>query len=47
MALCGAHGQTAAETAAALALPGPEPAAEGLRLPTAGLLLFLGRVTRP
>ena len=47
MALCGARGQTAAEIAAALGLPGPEAAADGLRLLAAGLPLFLGRVTRP
>jgi serpin B len=32
MALCGARGQTAAQIAAALGLPGPEAAADGLRL---------------
>ena len=37
MALCGARGQTAAEIAAALGLPGPQAAAEGLRLLSAGL----------
>lgn len=37
MALCGARGQTAAEIAAALGLPGPQAAADGLRLLSAGL----------
>jgi serpin B len=37
MALCGARGDTAAELAAALHLDGPEAAAEGLRLLSAGL----------
>jgi serpin B len=37
MALCGAHGQTAAQIAAALGLPGPEAAADGLRLLSRGL----------
>jgi serpin B len=37
MALCGARGQTAAEIAAALGLPGPQAAAGGLRLLSAGL----------
>src|SRR5580693_4413216 len=37
MALCGARGQTAAEIAAALGLPGPEAAAGGRRLLSAGL----------
>ncbi len=37
MALCGARGQTAAQIAAALRLAGPEAAAEGLRLLSAGL----------
>ena len=36
MALCGARGQTAAEIAAALGLPGPQAAAEGLRLLSRG-----------
>ena len=37
MALCGARGQTAAEIAAALGLPGPQAATGGLRLLSAGL----------
>jgi serpin B len=37
MTLCGAHGDTAAELAAALYLDGPQAAAEGLRLLSAGL----------
>jgi serpin B len=37
MALCGARGQTAAEIAAALGLPAPQAAAEGLRLLSRGL----------
>ena len=32
MALCGARGETAAQLAAALHLPGPDTAADGLRL---------------
>jgi serpin B len=37
MALCGARGQTAAEIAAAMGLPGPQAAADGLRLLSRGL----------
>jgi serpin B len=37
MALCGARGQTATEIAAALRLPGPQAAADGLRALSAGL----------
>jgi serpin B len=37
MALCGARGQTAAEIAAAMGLPGPQAAADGLRLLSHGL----------
>src|SRR5215472_4221912 len=37
MALCGARGQTAAEIAAALRPPGPQAAADGLRVLSAGL----------
>jgi serpin B len=37
MALCGARGETAAEIAAALHLTGPQAAADGLRLLSAGL----------
>jgi serpin B len=37
MALCGARGQTAAEIAAATGLPGPQAAADGLRLLSRGL----------
>lgn len=38
MTLCGARGDTAAELAAALRLSGPQDAADGLRLMSAGLL---------
>jgi len=37
MALCGARGQTAAEIAAAMGLPGPQAAADGPRLLSRGL----------
>ena len=59
MALCGARGQTAAEIAAALGLPGPQAAAGGLRVLAAalglpgpqaaadGLRRAVGRARRP
>jgi serine protease inhibitor len=42
MALCGARGQTAAEIAAAMGLPGPQAAADGLRLLSRGLASLPG-----